>query len=154
MWLRILLTTGVTLTAGLFVLIALVVAGAIPPYALAFISLGIWGPLSLVGWAVISRRVRFTERMRTTGLAARGTVTGVWPTNTYINYRQVLRIGLSVALPGQPAYPTTLRHAPPPWYAPLIRPGATLPVLVDPTNPAAVLVEWLALEDTPGVSTP
>jgi hypothetical protein len=81
---------------------------------------------------------------------ARGTVTDVRPTSSYISHRQVLRIGLSVALPGQPAYPTSLRHAPPREFAGLVRPGAALPVLVDPTNPVVVLVEWLALEDTRG----
>jgi hypothetical protein len=149
-WLRVLLVVGVTLTGGLFVLIVLVLAGVVGAWALAFVSIGIWGPMSLVAWVLVTQRIRFTRRLRETGLMARGTVTDVRPTSSYISHRQVLRIGLSVALPGQPAYPTSLRHAPPREFAGLVRPGAALPVLVDPTNPVVVLVEWLALEDTRG----
>jgi hypothetical protein len=147
--LRVLLACGVLLTLGTFVLVTLVVAGVAGGWTLAFLSVGIWGPISLAAWAVIVQRVRLTRRLRATGLPARGTVTDVKTTSTSINNKPVLRIGLSVALPGQPAYPTTVRHAPPPRLAILVRPGARLPVLVDPTNPAVVLLEWAALEDTP-----
>jgi hypothetical protein len=148
-WLRLLLGVGVLLTLGMFVLVMLVVAGVVGAWTLAFLSLGVWGPLCFAGWAVIERRLRLTRRLRATGLLARGTVTEVRPTNSYLNNRLVLRIGLSVALPGQPAYPTTIRHAPPSAVAFMVRPGATLPVLVDPTNPMVVLLEWSALEDVP-----
>jgi hypothetical protein len=148
-WLWVLLGVGMLLTLGTFVLVTLVVAGALGPTMLVFLPIGVWGPLALAAWALIVQRLRLTRRLRATGLMARATVTEVHPTNSHLNNRLVLRIRLSVALPGQPAYPTTIRHAPPPPLAIRVKPGATLPVLVDPTNPAVVLLEWAALEDMP-----
>jgi len=139
-WLPVLLGLGVLLSAGLVAAVVLVVAGVVPPYALAFVSIGIWGPICVGGWVVLHRIARRTQRLRSAGIEAYATVTAVRNTASSVGRRPVLRIGL--ALPGGGSQPVSIRSAPPYHLAGLLRTGRPIPVVFDPTDPRTMMIDW------------
>lgn len=64
----------------------------------------------------------------------------------------MLRITLSINVPGRPASEVSIRNAAPYHLVGMLRPGANLPVLVDPDDPRNAMIDWPTVEreSTPG----
>lgn len=145
-WNTTLLVTGIVLTLGGVVLVAVVAAGALPGWALSFISLGVWGPICLVVWAVLERNRRRLARLERDGIATRATVRAIRPGGGEVNGQPLLRLDLTVTVPGQPARETSVRTLAPLHLVGILRPGVTVPVLADPRDPGDAWVDWSAVE--------
>jgi hypothetical protein len=142
----LLLVVGVVLTVGAVVLVALVVTGTVPPWALAFLSLGVWGPITLTLSIVLPRYIPQTKRLRAIGTPVRATVVSIRQTASRIGGRPVLRLALSIGLPGRPQYEVSILDASPYHLVGMLRPGAVLPALVDPDDPSLAMIDWPAAE--------
>lgn len=145
-WLTLLLVVGVVLTSGCVALIVLVAVGAVPAWALSLLSAGVWGPLTLTAWVLLSRHASRVQRLRTVGIPVRATVTAIRSTASRIGGRPVVRIGLSYRLPGQIERTTWIRAAPPFHLLTMLRPRTALPALVDPADPEHPMIDWAAAE--------
>ncbi|MBP2325373.1 hypothetical protein JOF56_005758 [Kibdelosporangium banguiense] len=113
------------------------------------LSLSPWGPICLIVAFLVARHVRKVNRLVDHGIAARATVESIDSTSSSINGRQVLRIGMSVTVDELPEYPVTVRNAPPYHLVGMLRPGASIPVVVDPDTPEQVLIDWKRAEREP-----
>lgn len=142
----LLLVVGVVLTVGAVALIALVVTGTIPVWALAFLSVGVWGPITLTASIVLPRYITQTKRLRVIGTPVRATVVAIQQTASRIGGRPVLRLVLSITFPGRPEYEVSIRNAPPYHLVSMLRPGAVLPALVDLDDPRQAMIDWPAAE--------
>ena len=56
--------------------------------------------------------------------------------------RDVRRIQLEVSVPGQAAYTATIKQAIPRMQAPMLQPGASLAVKVDPEDRDSIVLDW------------
>lgn len=135
---------------GIFelVLAALFAAGAM---TIPFVGFGFWLTSAILGITggvllVIGLRVRRsaerTDRILATGIDGSATITGLTQTGVSMNDNPQVEIDLSVQLPGREPYPATRREFVPLILLGRLTPGATLPVTVDPADPAAVLIDW------------
>jgi len=104
-------------------------------------------PLILAVWAL--RKFRGTSGSIKGGLPAQATIVSLAETgmteSSYANgpNAPVYKIGLQVIPPGGGApYRTVCTHLVPRIYVPTVLPGATIGVLVDPTNPQHVVPDW------------
>jgi hypothetical protein len=154
-WLTALMVVGVVLTAGAVVLIVLVAVGTAPIWALALLSVGVWGPITLIVSLVLSRYVTRVKRLKSIGIPVRATVVAINQTASRIGGRPVLRITLSIDVPGRPATVVSIRDAAPYHLVGMLRPGVDLPVVVDPNDPGDprnAMIDWPAVEreSTPG----
>lgn len=136
-----LLGTGVVLTAGLGVLVALLVFTEPPVWLWSMLSIAPWGPITLVLWALLARRARFVRRLTATGIRTHAPIAAIGQTASQIGARPVLRLHLLVH-----GRPVTVRSAPPAHLLGALRPGVPLPVLVDPHHPTHVLPDWSTAE--------
>jgi hypothetical protein len=144
----------VVLAAGLFlsVVAAVTVAGFVrdprSAWWIALLSLVPWGPILLLLWHAQRRAERLVARLRDGGTRSSATVDAISGTPWTVNERPTVRLDLTVTPPdGGPPYQTWTVTAPLPQSAALLRPGVTHPVLIDPTQPERVLVDW---EGRPG----
>ncbi len=137
-----LLVTGVVLTTGLVVLVAVLVLTEPPAWLWSMLSLSPWGPIALVLWALLTRRDRLARRLAETGIRTHATITAIGQTASRIGGRPVLRLHLTVP----PNRPAAIRTAPPAHLLGALRPGVALPVLVDRDHPDRVLPDWHTAE--------
>jgi hypothetical protein len=149
---------GVLLVAGV-VLCVFTLVGALSDSTALFatgLALSPWGPICLVVAALLARHVRKVNRLVDSGIAGRGTVQTIDATNSSVNGRSVLRIGLAVSVDGRAVYPATVRNAPPYHLAGMLRPGASIPVVVDPQHQDQILIDWKRAEQetSPGGTPP
>lgn len=142
----LLVTVGVVLTVGDLVLVAVLLGTTPPPWLWIVLAVGPLGPIALVAWWLVRRHRRRERFMRDNGIPARATITAIRATGASINSRPVLLLDVSVAVPGRPAYPATVRNAPPIHLVGMLRPGVGLPVKVDPGRPERLLVDWAYAE--------
>jgi hypothetical protein len=153
-WLPALLGAGVVLIAADLVLAAVLVSSTPPAWLWGMLAITPWGPIALVAWWLITRYRRRVRYMRESGVAGRATVRSIHSTGSVVNGRPVLRLDVSVQVPGRPVYETSVRNAPPIYMAGILRPGVSLPVKADPQTPARILIDWAEVEreTSPGVS--
>jgi hypothetical protein len=110
------------------------------------LALSPWGPICLIVAFLVARHVRKVNRLVDHGIAARATVESIDSTSSNINGRQVLRIGMLVTVDELPRYPVTIRNAPPYHLVGMLRPGVSIPVVVDPDTPEHALIDWKRAE--------
>jgi hypothetical protein len=142
LWPTVLLVAGV-------VLCAFALVGALSDSAALFatgLALSPWGPICLIVGALLARHVRKVNRLADSGVAAKGVVQSIDSTNSSVNGRSVLRIGLAVSIDGQAPYPVSVRNAPPYHLVGMLRPGVSIPVVVDPERQEHVLIDWKRAE--------
>lgn len=109
-----------------------------------------YDPKSMLGNAVETMQATnqmMAEQTRlagiaTTGIATAAMITEVTQTELTINNQPTLRIGLTVMPDGRPPYPATVSQPVPQLYLSKATAGATVPVKVDPGNPAAIWIDW------------
>jgi hypothetical protein len=116
------------------------------------LALGPWGPICLIVGFLIARHVHNVNGIADRGITARATVTSIDSTGAVVNGRPVLRIAMSVAVDEVPEYPVTVRNSPPYHLVGMLRPGASIPVVVDPDAPERVLIDWKRAEREPSGS--
>ncbi|HVQ96654.1 MAG TPA: hypothetical protein VMU51_36900 [Mycobacteriales bacterium] len=145
-WLVLLLVVGVLLSTGAAALIALAATGVFPAWTLGLLSVGIWGPLSVAAWVVLTRQANRVRRIHTNGTPVRATVTEIRQTASRIGGRSVLRIELSFRLPSRGECHAWIRTAPPYHLVSMLRPRVELPALVDPADPEHPMLDWAAAE--------
>jgi hypothetical protein len=149
---------AVLLGAGVF-LCLFTLAGALSGSDALFatgLALSPWGPICLIVSALLARHVRKVNRLADHGVAARGMVKSIDGTSSSVNGWAVLRIGLTVTVSGQAGYPVTVRNAPPYHLVSMLRPGTSIPVIVDPHRQGQVLIDWKRAEweTSPGGTPP
>lgn len=120
------------------------------------------GILAVVGLALVIFGVRAgasaaeAARIDQTGLAGTGTITGVTQTGMFLNQNPQVEIDLQVQIPGRAPYPARRKEFVPLILLGRLAPGATVPVKVDPSDSAKVIVDWdhSAPAAVPGVAPP
>lgn len=86
--------------------------------------------------------IQETQRVTATGVAGTARVLGVTDTGATVNDHPVCEVQLEVAVPGQGPYTTTIRQTIPRMQVPMLQPGATLAVKVDPADRDTVVMDW------------
>jgi hypothetical protein len=102
--------------------------------------------LSLAGATCCLARLSRSRHVGMTGLA---TVLHVADTGVVMSDRPIVRMQLRVELPGRAPYDVTASAVVPPAAVGLVRPGARVGVMVDPTDPTTVAVDLAQLSITP-----
>jgi hypothetical protein len=86
--------------------------------------------------------IQETQRVTATGVPGSARVLGVTDTGATINDHPVCEVQLEVTVPGQGPYTTTIRQSIPRMQAPMLQPGTTLAVKVDPADRDTVVLDW------------
>ncbi len=86
--------------------------------------------------------IQENQRVTATGVAGSARVLSVTDTGATLNDHPVCDLQLEVSVPGQAAYATTIRQAVPRMQAPMLQPGTTLAVKVDPEDRDSVVMDW------------
>lgn len=142
----LLLATGVVLTAGTLAVVALLVFTEPPVWLWSMLSASPWGPFCLVAWVILRRRDRLARRLAEVGIHATAAITAIGQTASAVGGRPVIRLSLTVEAADRPGWEVVLRTAPPAHLIGALRPGVTLPVLVDPDEPTRLLPDWHTAE--------
>lgn len=80
-----------------------------------------------------------------TGLSGEATITSLSEGGPYVNDRPTITMDLEVELPGQERYSAQARQVVGRLVIGRLQPGATIPVRVDPEDPAKVTVDEPAM---------
>ena len=86
--------------------------------------------------------IQETQRVTATGVPGTARVLGVTDTGATVNDHPVCDVELEVTVPGQGPYTTTIRQTIPRMQVPMLQPGATLAVKVDPADRNTVVMDW------------
>ncbi|WP_432977288.1 hypothetical protein [Dactylosporangium sp. CA-233914] len=97
--------------------------------------------LALVGMR-FHRRYREAQALRERGVRGTAQVLGARQTGVYLNEQPQVALDLRVTAPGHGTYDTTVKEYVPFIAMGMLGSGRPLTVLVDPLDPAKVLVEW------------
>jgi hypothetical protein len=89
--------------------------------------------------ATLAQQTAATQ-LATTGERADAQVLAARDTGTQLNFQPMFEIDLLVTRTGQPPYPVSVRQVVPLASTGRVVPGATLPAMVDPTDPTTVLL--------------
>jgi hypothetical protein len=101
------------------------------PLGGVFLGIGVW----------MKKAADRAQRIRVHGISGTGRVTGVAPTGLAINNVPQIRIDLSIQLPGRAPYAASTKMLGGMQLMMVMRPGAEVPVRVDPQDLAQVLIE-------------
>lgn len=82
------------------------------------------------------------QALLATGIPGAGTITAIQDTGTIVNYNPQVVIDMTVAVEGQAPYDLQLTTSVPQIHIPLIQPGNTIGVRVDPADPSSVALDW------------
>ncbi len=88
--------------------------------------------------------IQETQRVTANGVPGSARVLGVTDTGATLNDHPVCEVQLEVTVPGQGPYTTTISQAIPRMQAPMLQPGTTLTVKVDPADRDTVVLDWQA----------
>jgi len=88
--------------------------------------------------------IQETQRVTATGVPGTARVLGVTDTGATVNDHPVCEVQLEVSVPGQGPYTTTISQTIPRMQIPMLQPGATLVVKVDPADRDTVVMDWQA----------
>jgi hypothetical protein len=86
--------------------------------------------------------IQESQRVTATGVAGSARVLGVADTGATLNDHPVCEVSLEVTVPGQGPYTTAIKQAIPRLQVPMLQPGATLAVKVDPADRDIVVLDW------------
>jgi hypothetical protein len=110
-----------------------------PIIALTLIPMGVI--FTAVGWYT-TRAVGRHDQLIAQGLPGMATISSAAETGVYINERPMIKLTMTVQVPGRPPYTVEHREVIPLVALGMITPGSTLPVAVDPTNPQKLAIDW------------
>ena len=82
------------------------------------------------------------QALLTTGTLGTATIKGLTDTGTLVNFNPQVVIDMEVTVEGGAAYPLQLTTSVPQIHIPLVQPGATIGVRVDPADPQSVALDW------------
>ena len=85
------------------------------------------------------------QRVNATGIAGTARLLAIADTGGTLNEHPICELQLEVTVPGRAPYTTTVRQPVPRMQAPMLQPGATMAVKVDPDDPSAVVTDWEGL---------
>jgi membrane protease subunit (stomatin/prohibitin family) len=88
--------------------------------------------------------VQQMQQLNATGVAGTAKLLAVADTGATLNQHPVCELQLEVTVPGHAPYTTAVRQPVPRMQAPMLQPGATMAVKVDPEDPTAVVMDWNA----------
>lgn len=111
------------------------------PYPIMILVFGIIGPLFFGIGAVAFFAASAAKRLRLHGIRAQARVLGLLPTNMSINDRPVMKVQVSIEMPGRAPYTAESRAILDGVLAARAIPGALLPVRVDPKRPQKFILE-------------
>lgn len=77
-----------------------------------------------------------------TGKDAVATIASVQQTGAMVNFQPTLQLELTVLPEGLPPYPATVTQVVEQQFLAKAVPGASVPVKVDPSDPAVVWIDW------------
>ena len=86
--------------------------------------------------------IQETQRVTATGVPGTARVLAVTDTGATLNDHPVCEVQLEVTVPGQAPYATTIKQAIPRMQAPMLQPGTSLAVKVDPADRDVVVLDW------------
>ncbi len=86
--------------------------------------------------------VQQLQRVGATGIPGSARLLAIADTGGSLNDHPICELQLEVTVPGRAPYPATVRQPVPRMQAPMLQPGATLAVKVDPEDPTAVVTDW------------
>ena len=86
--------------------------------------------------------IQETQRVTASGVPGSARVLGVTDTGATLNDHPICEVQLEVTVPGQGPYTTAISQAIPRLQAPMLQPGATLAVKVDPADRDSVVLDW------------
>jgi hypothetical protein len=81
-----------------------------------------------------------SQRLMATGTPATGIVKAIRDTGMQVNMQPQIELDLDVTLPGQPAYPVTVRQIVSAVHLPSVQPGSPVALRVDPMDANSVLI--------------
>lgn len=76
------------------------------------------------------------------GTPGAATITAIADTGTLVNFNPQVVIDMEVAVEGQAPYAVQITESVPQIHIPLIQPGNTIGVRVDPADPSSVILDW------------
>lgn len=82
------------------------------------------------------------QALLTTGTPGTATIKAITDTGTLVNFNPQVVIDMEIAVEGQAAYADQLTTSVPQIHIPLIQPGNTIGVRVDPADPSSVALDW------------
>ena len=82
------------------------------------------------------------QALLTTGTPGRATIKGMTDTGTLINFNPQIVLDLEIAVEGKDPYAAQLSTAVPQMYLAQLQPGKTIGVRTDPSDPAAIALDW------------
>jgi hypothetical protein len=139
---------------GAFVLIL----GGIPYAGSGMVLTGgiffiVGGALAVIGF-MVNRGAGSTDNLLASGVSGTATLTGVTQTGMYLNEQPRIKMDMLVQLPGQVPYAAEHSEFVPLILLSRVQPGATLPVKVNPAQPAKVVIDWQGLSSAgmPGMA--
>ena len=80
--------------------------------------------------------------LRTTSDNVQPTLKGLTDTGTLVNHNPKVVIDMEITLDGQAPYAHQLATPVPQIHIPLVQPGNTIGVRVDPADPTSVALDW------------
>ncbi|MDG6103062.1 hypothetical protein Daura_16270 [Dactylosporangium aurantiacum] len=114
----------------------LIAAAAVAAVTVVLFAVGV--PLFVVG----ARRLARQRRVLRTGTPCLATVVAAHRVTDPDNDRPVAKILLAVPAAGHGTVTATVRQVVPPVLTRIVRPGAVLPVRVDPADPTFAVIDW------------
>jgi hypothetical protein len=89
-------------------------------------------------------QVTRTQRLLAEGIPGTARIHAVGDTGATLEGQPVCELSLEVTIAGRPPYRATVRQPVPRLLAPRLAPGGTVPVRVDPADPAVVVADLSA----------
>ncbi|MBM3672839.1 MAG: hypothetical protein FJW86_11760 [Actinobacteria bacterium] len=82
------------------------------------------------------------QELLTTGMPGTATVKGLQDTGQIVNFNPQVVLDLEVTIEGKGAYPVQFSTTIPQVHIPMVQPGNTIGVRVDPNDPSSVAIDW------------
>lgn len=90
------------------------------------------------------QEIQTMQRLGISGVPGRARLLSVTDTGGTMNEHPICEIQLEVTVPGHAPYTTVVRQPVPRMQAPMLQPGGTIAVKVDPNDPTTVALDWEA----------
>lgn len=82
------------------------------------------------------------QTLLASGKVGVATITAIADTGKLVNFNPQVIIDMEVTVEGQAPYPVQTSASVPQIHIPLIQPGKTIGVRVDPADPSSVILDW------------
>lgn len=82
------------------------------------------------------------QKLLASGTLGTATITAINDTGTLVNFNPQVVIDMEITVEGQAPYAVQTTESVPQIHIPLIQPGNTIGVRVDPDDPSSVMLDW------------